>query len=89
MDSSRLTYRTGLLGEDVFKLVPWQLPVNPSTPIPVEIARFLEGCDIYSPPGAILYLEPAYFPCKPLPKPRSEELESQSQTTSPESSLYN
>ena len=88
-DSSGLPHRTGLRGEDVFELVPWQLPVNPSTPIPVEITRFLVVCDIYSSPGVTLYNKPSFFPCQPLPDPECDDSESQSRTTSTDSSLYN
>ena len=88
-DHSEIPYRKVLLGEDVFEQVRWQLPVDPSTPIPVEIAAFLEASGIWVEPRAILYLKPSYFPCKPLPEPGSDDSESQSRTTSTDSSLYN
>ena len=72
-DHSGLPYRRGLLGEDVFEQVPWQLPFNTSSLIPVEIGAFLEASEIWVEPGMILYLEPFYFPCKPLVEPRSDD----------------
>ena len=72
-DHTGLPYHRGLLGEDVFEQVPWQLSFDTSSLIPVEIAAFLEASDIWVEPGAILYLKPSYFPCKPLVDPRSDD----------------
>ena len=88
-DHSGLIYRKGLIGEDVFEQFRWQLPVDPSMPIFVEIAAFLDASDIWFEPGAILYLEPSYFPCKPLVGPRSDDSVFISRMVSMDSSLYN
>ena len=71
-DDSGLPHRIGILKEDVFRYAPWKLPVDPSTPIPVEITIFLAEQDIAAAPGIIIHLKPSVFPYQPLPDPDSD-----------------
>ena len=75
-DRLGLPQRNGLLREEVFETVQWNLPVDPSAPIPVEIRELLTRIDIEAAQGVTLDLKPSDFPCHPLPDPPDSDTES-------------